>query len=427
LNDVEKLLYEGKKEIDDLEIPTDIESALHSALESIPNKKKKNIKGRVAALILAVLLLGYNMDTLAFYSKKLIGYENVMNGTLKELNQLGKGQTIDKSHTFSNGVKFTLDSIMLDDNTMVMFYTLYSPDGNVMDVDSNTHISITNMQDKLFTYGGSGDANKNNTEMKWVISTHEAPKLSEKTMKINLSYTHENGDIEYGDIKFKIDRNQAVGKSLKISLNKKIKLDQRHIKVKSLIASPTTTIVKGQIQNIIELGLDHINKNRIMPNDIEMALIADGKEVAWEGSGISTNMKGINFDVRFEAIPTDAKNLQLKLISFSGEYDVHENIHLIKNTSKDIKILGQDIEINNIYEKEGNTYITITTDKNTSLSKVYLYMDGKKVELVETIPEKSENHTRTLKFQGTGEDLKLNIEKIKYKKYYNDIIYSYDK
>ena len=212
MNEVEKLLYEGKKEIDSLEIPIDIESTLRSALESTPNKKKKNIKGKVAALILAVLLLGYNMDTLAFYGKKLVGYENVMNGTLKELNQLGKGQTIDKSHTFSNGVKFTLDAIMLDNNTMVMFYTLYSPDENVMDVDSNTHISITNMQDKLFTYGGSGDANKNNTEMKWVISTHEAPKLSEKTMKVNLSYIHENGDIEYGDIKFKIDRNQAVGK-----------------------------------------------------------------------------------------------------------------------------------------------------------------------------------------------------------------------
>lgn len=44
------------------------------------------------------------MDTLAFYGKKLIGYESVMNGTLKELNQLGKGQIIGKSHTFSRGI-----------------------------------------------------------------------------------------------------------------------------------------------------------------------------------------------------------------------------------------------------------------------------------------------------------------------------------
>ena len=432
MNNIEKLLIEEKKEMDNLEIPTNIESTLRSALDNIPDKKIKSIKGRVAALILAVLLLGYNMDTLAFYGKKLIGYENVMNGTLKELNQLGKGQIIDKSHTFSNGVKFTLDAIMLDDNNMIMFYTLYSPNGNVMDDDSNTHISITNTINKLFTSGGSGKANESNTEMKWVISTHEAPKFFEKTMKVNLSYTHENKDIEYGEIKFKIDRNQAVGKSLKILINKEFELEQRSIKVKSLIASPTTTIIKGQIQNIFELGFDHITKNRIMPNDIEIALIADGKEINLEGAGMSTDMKGTHFDTRFDAIPIDTKDLQLKLISFTGEHDVDENITLKKETSKDIKILNQDIRINNVYEKDGNTYITITTDENTLLSKVFLYMDGEKVGLSETTTDELEkhedkvkiNHTRTLRFEGTGEDLKLGIERIRYSKFYNEIIYS---
>lgn len=75
-----------------------------------------------------------------------------------------------------------------------------------------------------------------------------------------------------------------------------------------------------------------------------------------------------------------------------------------------------------MYEKEGDTYITITTDENTLLSKVYLYIDGEKVDLKETIPKI--NNTRTLKFEGTGEDLVLSIERIKYNKSYNEIIYS---
>ena len=59
-------------------------------------------------------------------------------------------------------------------------------------------------------------------------------------------------------------------------------------------------------------------------------------------------------------------------------------------------------------------------------------MDGEKVGLSETTTDELEkhedkvkiNHTRTLRFEGTGEDLKLGIERIRYSKFYNEIIYS---
>lgn len=352
MNNIEKLLNEEKKKLDKLKVPMDMETRLRTSLEEVPKIKKKNIKLRVASLILAVILLGYNMDTLAFYGKKLVGYENIMSGTLKELNELGKGQRIDKSYTFKNGIKVTLDAIMLDDNNMVVFYTIYSPDGNVKDVDSNMGmLRVVGFGGRGFSSGGSGITNKEETEMKWVISIHNPPLFFEKSFKLEAYYTHEDGDVEYGEIPFKIDRSQAVGKSIKVNINKSIELGNRNIKIKSLVASPTSTVIKGQTQNILELGLDTINKNRLRPENIELKLIADGKEVEKLGGGMSTDYKGSTFDTRFDALPPNTKDIQLQLISFSGDFDVDEKIELNIGQTKDMEILEQNIRIEDVYEK----------------------------------------------------------------------------
>lgn len=434
MNNIEELLNKEKERMDNLIVPNEMEDRLRSSLNNIPNKKRKrNFKIKVASIILAFLVLSYNADTLAFYGKKLIGYENVMNGTLQELNNLGKGQLINKSHTFSNGVKISVDGIMLDDNNMVIFYTIYSPNGNVMDISNDIHIRITGIGNRLFTYGGQGHANEDDTELKWVISTHQVPMFFEKTINF---YVELNKDIpEDGTIEFKIDRTQALGKGIKIPINKKVELDQRNITIQTLTASPTTTVVKGQIQDIFELGLDYINKDRFRPEKLEMALIVNGEEIARQGAGMSTSMKGTNFEITYDALPKDIKDLQLKLIAFGGDHDTNEVIKLEKGETKQLKILDQDISIEKIYEKDGNTYITFTTEENIALSRVYLNIDGEKKELQETIPEDYEkidvndepiiNYTRTMKFIGTGDNLELEINRIRFTKSYDKVIYSY--
>lgn len=434
MNNIEELLNKEKERMDNLIVPNEMEDRLRSSLNNIPNKKRKrNFKIKVASIILAFLVLSYNADTLAFYGKKLIGYENVMNGTLQELNNLGKGQLINKSHTFSNGVKISVDGIMLDDNNMVIFYTIYSPNGNVMDISNDIHIRITGIGNRLFTYGGQGHANEDDTELKWVISTHQVPMFFEKTINF---YVELNKDIpEDGTIEFKIDRTQALGKGIKIPINKKVELDQRNITIQTLTASPTTTVVKGQIQDIFDLGLDYINKDRFRPEKLEMALIVNGEEIARQSAGMSTSMKGTNFEITYDALPKDIKDLQLKLIAFGGDHDTNEVIKLEKGETKHIKVLDQDISIEKIYEKDGNTYITFTTEENTALSRVYLNIDGEKKELQETIPEDYDklviddkaiiNYTRTMKFEGTGGELELEIKKIRFTKSYDKIVYSY--
>jgi len=437
LSKIDKLLDEEKDNLDKLDIPDDLESRLRDTLNNITEKKKKRFRGRVAAIIIVVLLMSYNIDTLAYYGKKLIGYESVMNGTLRELNELGKGQSINKSYTFKNGGSVILDGVMLDDNNMIVFYTLKDPNKDVMEAYSNMNwASITGFLGKEYTFNGAGEANKAKTEMRWVLNTHDTPKFYDRTMKFNMNYEHEDGSFERGEITFKLDRNQAVGKSLKVSINEKIELDNSSIEIQSLVASPTTTVIKGQIQNIIELGLDYISKDRLRPCEINIVLLADGKEVPINGSGMSTDMKGITFDITYDAIPEETKNLELKLVSFCGDHDVKEKaVELVIGETRNISILGQDIEINKIYEEGDNTYITFTSEESTSLSRVYLNIDGERIELQETIPGEFEKvvvgdtakiyFTRTMRFNGTGEKLELDIQRIRYSKDYDRTIYAY--
>ncbi|TCU77382.1 uncharacterized protein DUF4179 [Tissierella praeacuta] len=434
MDNIERLLTESKEELNSLKIPEDIEHRLRDALDNIPNKKRRfNIKGKVAALIIAVLIIGYNADTLAYYAKKLIGYDSVMGGTLQELNELGKGQSINKSYTFKNGVKVTLDGIMLDDNKLIAFYAIKDPSGKVQEVSRD--FGFMRLQGLLgvnYSKSGYGEANEDGTEMKWVM-TCDKPMFFERKMEMTMNSMSMK---ETGTIPFTLDRNKAMGHSLKIGINKEIELDQRKIKIKSLIASPTSTVIKGKIQNIVEIGIEQIEGERFIPRDIELTLIADGKEVEQTGSSMSTSAKGGRFNISYDALPHDTKDIDIKLISFTGNHDIKETIELGKGKlNKDVKIFDKNMKINEVYESEGNTYINITTDENLTLSKVFLDIDGEKIEAERTFSGDYEkivegdnakiNYIRTIEFNGTGERLTLDIQRIIYKKTYDEIIYEY--
>lgn len=423
------MLNKEKDKLNKLEIPSDMEKRLRNTLDNIPSKKKKSIRGRVAALIIVVLLLGYNMDTLAYYGKQLISYENIMDGTLSELNQLGKGQIVDKTYTFKNGAKVTLDAIMLDDNNLIVFYSIYDPKGDVENLNSVIP-NVLGVLGRKYYGGGHGIIDDSNQQMNWIVG-YESPKFYERRLKLQFSL-----EGEHGEISFKLDRNKAMGHSIKININKEIELDQRNITIKSLMASPTSTVIKGQIQNIVELGIDYIKEERFRPTNIEIQLIADGEVIETKGGGMGTNNKGSNFHINYDALPEDTKKIELKLISFGGNHDTKELVNIVKGESKDIKVLGQEISIDNVYEEKGKTYITITTEDGLLLSRVYLNIDGEKKSLIKTIPGELDKivdgdnvrieHTRTLEFEGIGDELELDIRRIQYDKEYDKIIYTYE-
>lgn len=430
MNNIEKELNKMKKDLENIEVPDELESVLRQALDKEPKKRKFNYKALVAAAAIAIFFIGYNADALAYYGKKLIGYESVMNGTLNELNKLGKGQIIDKSYTFSNGSSLTLDAIMIDDNNLVVFYSFYNPQGIDDDTLDFPSVDISGPKG-FYSGGGGGQISKDGKEMKWVM-TYEAPKSYSQDLK--MTFTSSDGD-EDGQIDFRIDKTKAMGKNLKINIGKEIQVSGRKIRIKSLVASPISTRIQGNFQNIFRLALDQIRDQRVNFESIQTELLADGKIVEVKSSSMSTNLKGSYFDISFDALPKDTKEIELKLISLGANESVNKKIQMDKDEkNKNIRVLEEGITINKIYEEKGNTYVSITSEENLYLTSVYLNIDGEKTNLANTIEDNSDNQIenknpskvlrrRTMEFKGRGENLELQINKLRYNKNYDKIIY----
>lgn len=431
MKEIEKKLIKNKEEIDKLQIPNELENRLRSTLDKRCNNtrsKRTNWKTKTAAACIAVLLLGYNLDTLAFYSKRLIGYDQIMNGTLKQLNELGNGQSIDKSYTFENGSSITLDGIMLDENQLLVFYTIMDPKGNVDDIDIHGAMTLDGLFKSYTMKSATGKMNKEKTEISY-IGKFSSPFFLEKKLDFKFSLIEEN-KLEEGNISFKLNRDKAMGHTLKKVVNKTIEVDETAIKIESVLASPTGTFIKGEIQNILELAKDHITGERFRPNSFDLELIANGKKVAEQGGSLGTDYNGIRFQFEYDALPQDLSELKIKLVSFGSDHDVDKKIKINKaSKEKNVNILGQNIKIDKVYEDNSDTYITITTEESVILTKVYLIIDGKKVELKKTVKGREDKlkdgtiiYTRSLIFPETGKNLELEIQRMTYEKKYNRII-----
>lgn len=429
-NDIEKMLIDKKCEIDKLKAPEGMEDRLRSALNKKSPKKNKPHKwiAKAAVVILAIIFIGNNIDTLAFYGGKIIGYDNVMSHYLKDINDMGRGQVLEESYVSKQGFIVMLDGVMLDDNQLIMFATVKDRRGNV-DKISLESLTIKDRKGHMVRMSTSeGEVNKEKTEIKYKI-IFESPVSLGKEVVCQFNVLKDENE-ESGEIKFNLDKKRAMANEFKKGVNKKIKVDETSIKVNSIVASPTTTYVHGVIQNIFELGKDEIFGGGFRIENLDLRLLCDGKEIKDESSQISTDMRGMTFSKNYEALPKDIKTLELKLVSVDIENRINEKIKLKEGTKNEIvEICGERVEINNVYKKDGDTFVTITTNKDTILSKVSMIMDKEEILLEETSSSKdthgtdgSVKSTRTLCFKGSGDDLILKIERLKYKKVYNKTI-----
>jgi len=426
---IEEMLNDKKMEMDELIVPEELEARLNNSLQnkSFNKRRKSTWKMKVAILAIAFILATYNMDALAFYGRELLGFDNIMNGTLKELNKMGMGQSVEKAHTFSNGIKVTLNGVMIDDNQLLTFYTIENPGGDVEDL----HFGNTYMKGELGRHdpeSAQGELSEDKSIIRWV-GEFEPPHAFEKklTWVFNIDI---DGKSEEGNISFVLDRDKAMGHTLKGKLNKTIKVDGTNIKFDAITASPTTTVVKGTVQNILELARDQISGERIFSPNLNIQLLANGSEIQLQGTGASTDMKGMKFEARYDALPRDLEKLQLHLVSFGAVHEVNELINLEKNSSAGtIQVKGQDVTIEKIDDIKGETFVTITTEENVVLSRVYLVANDNRVELTETLSSTYDKkvdgtitHTRTLRFKATAEDLQLEIQRMRYTKIYDEYI-----
>lgn len=428
MDQLDKMINNKREEFEHIKAPEVLEQRLISVLSNTsPKKGRRKITGPLVAACLALLLFGYNFDTLAYYSSRIMGYGGVMNGTLRQLNELGKGQIIDKSYTFNDGLKVTLDAVMMDDTQLLAFYTIEVANGKAD--DSNIILDLAGGLAHYMPQSGQGISSADEKSIKWVQS-FEPPHFFEKSLTFGFSYINSDTKNERGEIKFDIDRQKAMGNTLKANIHKTIKLDSEKIYFDTILASPTKTVINGKIQNILELVADDIKHERIMPKDIELKLYANDMLLQTQGGGMSTDMKGITFHTDFDALPEKLESLKLELVRFTAQHEVNEVINIDPTvTPQKFNLLDQQIIINKIEEKDAKSYITITTDESVVLSSVYLLDGDKTIQLNKTIEDTYEKtqqgeilHTRTLEFEQKSSTYKLNIKTMTYSTQYNQII-----
>lgn len=423
MDSVEERLAQQKLSMDNLEIPEDFEARLRRAVYDRAMLKRGRVRKMVlVAACILLLIIASQSDTLAYYGQRLLGYDQVMNGTLQELNKLGKGQKIEQSYQFKNGPLLTLDGVMLDDNQLIAFYTIK---GSAADFE---HIYITDIDGKLFSYNYRsyiGELTADGTAIKYLAS-FDPPYFIEKELCLRFVWEDPEaraGTVENGQISFTLNRKQAMGHTLKKEINHSVNIAGREIRFESILASPTSTVVKGVIQYPWELARDQISGERIRPQTVEIQLIANGHIMSALGSGMSTNMNGIRFKHEFDTLPAHLEKLQIQLKSLVADYDVNKKVAIHQEGSgQTVKILGQDMVIDQLQKINGDSYLTISSSESLVLTRVYMIIDGKKTSLEDTTSDLYEKktdgsivHTRTLKFKGTGQKLALLIERMTYK------------
>ncbi|PKM90931.1 MAG: hypothetical protein CVU87_00520 [Firmicutes bacterium HGW-Firmicutes-12] len=421
--EIEQILASERERLNKLEAPPELEIRLRNALGE-RKKTKKNIP-MVAAILICFLLFSYNYDVIAYYGKIILGYDEVMNGALKDLNEQGQGQEINKRYNFKNGAVLILDGIMLDENRLIVFHTLESTVGNVDDY--NLFLSMKGML-RYYSQGGHGKSNEEFTKVKWVYD-FEPPYFFERNLTLNFDLSGPNQFQESGSIEFKLDRTKAMGYSIKQNIDRELELKDTIIRFETITASPTQTVINGSIGTALEF-LNNVLQNRYYRFGLEYDLIANGQIVGRQGGGMSTSTKGIEFEGRFDPLPQDLEELAIKFNTVTESESVDIAIDLERNEQdKSIEIEGNEIIVNKVYTQNDKTYVTITTQDHVLLEKVYLVVDGEQISLEKTIPGEEEKsldakiyYQRKLEFLATGEKHKLLIKKIRYKKQFNEII-----
>ncbi len=420
MSKVDERLAEMKKHIDTIQAPDDLEQRLLNALaqKKMPRRRRSAWRLQVASLLLVAMLFGYHFNTLAYYGRTFLGYERVVDGAIQNLNELGKGQVLDLTHTFPDGRSITLEGIMLDGNQLVAFCRIFSPAGDLENHNIQVGPFMRGTVGRYLMRSGAGVISDDGTEMNYVFH-FEPPRPWEKTMVIPFS-SQDGSLLHEGEFRFVLDRQKAMGYILRLSVGKHFDMDTGKMTIHSLDASPTRTQVRGTLQGPAWLIRDTLTDKRFYPHRLDLKLLVNGEEWPMQGGSMSTDLRGITFQMDYDALPDTVVSIRLLLESFQTEHELEETVPLqVGQESQDIQVLGERIRIRQVRTDGASTYITVTSPESLVLTRATLSVDGHTAYLRRTVDEELEKletgeilRTRTLQYEASGEELTLNIERV---------------
>ncbi len=428
---MDKGFAEMRKKVAAIQTPEDLEERLHQALASrvVQRRRVPRWQGRVAVLLAFFMLFGYHFNTLAYYGRRFVGYDRIIDGSLRELNELGKGQTVDQAFTFQDGRTVILDGIMLDGNQLLAFCRFTSPEADLENLPIQPNPFMRGSTGRYFLRSGAGVLNDEGTELHYVFH-FDPPRPWEKTLV--LAFTNQNGGVaETGELRFVLDRQKAMGFILRVGVHDDFTTAEGSIRIHSLQASPTRTRIRGRIQGILGLAADTLRGERYRPEQLNLELLVNGEVWPIQGGSLTTDHHGITFERDYEALPGEVLSLELRLVSFKADYDASLQVPL---TSGQLPLSaelpgGHGLIVQAVTMENDQTQVTITTAVDVRLSRVRLIADGESMALERTTDEemiKLETggllYSRTLHFAGTGHDLVLAVQRISADTTYNQIM-----
>lgn len=427
----EEKLAEMKRKVDDIQAPDDLGERLTRALDKHPLRRRspRRWQAQVATLLVFFMLFGYHFNTLAYYGRRFVGYDRIIDGSLQELNALGRGQILDQSYTFEDGRQVTLDGIMLDGNQLLAFCRFTSPEHDLEDDHIQPDPFMRGTVGRYLMRSGAGVLSDDGAEMHYVFH-FDPPWPWEKTMV--MTFTNRAGAVsETGQIRFVLDRQKAMGFTLRVPVQKNFTVQEGRIRIHSLSASATRTRIRGNFQGIVELAWDTLRGERIRPERLDLQLLVNGEEWPEQGGSMTTDNRGITFEMDYAALPEEILSLKLRLVSFKTDFDVAVQVPLsVGQPPTDARLFeGQDLQIQSVQQDADHTYVTLRTQDALLLSRVRLAVDGEAISLLDTTDESLEKtetgkilRTRTLRFAGTGGNLMLDIQRIAMDTEYGQII-----
>jgi hypothetical protein len=423
---VERLLAEERERMDSITASEVLEERLRRALTRIPDQPKRSraSKWTVAAIVLAMLMsaIGYNYEAFAYYGQKILGFDEVMTGKLKELNAAGLGQTVDQHAILQDGTEFIVSGVMADANQIILYYLLRNPNG----IDEQTQkyfrlYRLTGFLTNSYAERGTTAMNDEQTE---VVGSLSFESVSPFAKKLTLHYSEQTEDnrVIDGSLSFPYHPNEAIQTQIRQSIKEKVAVDQGTITFGSITATPLSTVIKGT------WNVENLNRVRLPFDEID--LIANGKPVMLEGSGYSYSMKGRTFELIYDALPEELESLRMIVREFPGYEKLAEKVNLtLVSPMEPISLAGKELWIRNVKPTGEGAEITLETDDDVLLDGVSLETTEGTTELRMTIGQTEKKwedgriiKQRTLLFDSTGQPEYLRIQGMHYRKTYDKVV-----
>lgn len=413
MKSMEDQLKIKKEQLESIEVPEELEERLYTILKSKHRENNFFIRHKTAASFIIILLIFsiYNFDALAYYGRKIIGYDQVIYGSLKDLNELGEGQQIGKSYTFKDGSEVILDGVFLDENKLVVLYRLKAED--IEKVSGFLDVYLKGLFSESMCNDGRG---LNDEKSKQIIcaANFNPPNMFDR----NLTFSLTSNDGEEGKIKFKLDMSKIINGAVNQKVDKSVEIDGIKYNFTSLSATPMSTAIKGNIEagsksQLFTNGIDGITRNLII--ELNQTYERDGKEITEkiEGSGreISSKNENINFNYEFDGLKKDLKQLTLKVLKTEDMKIIDKEIKIDNNT-KNINV--DSVKISDVKIESGNTVITFITEKDVIFT-AGLMIGGNEAKLIKESSDSINGGNlikKIVRYEGSGSDMKLMFKDI---------------